>query len=222
MKQYFLSRWASILLLALLMNACQQVLYVAPRKVDCTMGIDACHLIKKDLEDNWILQSDPLIGLNYVEGFRYKVKAKRVRSDLEEAASGYQLNVMEIMETTQVFENAQLLGGKVWLLTGFGPEAALAEPVGGTEIRVEFNTEERKINGAAGCNRFFGKYEATENALSVSSLGSTKMACDSGVMDQESEFLKLLQNTSRYTVDERTLQLSDQSGNILVFELAMN
>jgi heat shock protein HslJ len=219
MKTIVMFRAVTALAFVCMMNACQQVLYVAPRKVDCSEGINACHLVKRDLDDNWILQSGPIAGLEYVEGYQYRVKAKRVRSRGDDATSDFHLLVTEVLERTQVYENSVLLGNKGWILKAYGTAAAATTPLDDTNIHIVFNTDEGKVNGSAGCNRFFGKYEVAEEAMEISAIGTTKMACAPAVLQQETAFLELLQDVRKYSINENTLELSDQSGNILVFEM---
>lgn len=55
-----------------------------------------------------------------------------------------------------------------------------------------------KVAGNASCNRFFGTAEIGGNAIELSPLGVTRMACPEAVMDQETKYLKALQAAERF------------------------
>jgi heat shock protein HslJ len=58
--------------------------------------------------------------------------------------------------------------------------------------------EAGKVAGNGSCNRFFGSVEVSGNALKLSPLGSTRMACPEAVMNQETKYLNALQAAERY------------------------
>jgi len=68
------------------------------------------------------------------------------------------------------------------------------------------SAEETRVNGFAGCNRFFGQYVLDGTKLSFSALGSTMMACPEG-MDTELAFLRALNETDRMELDNLSLLL---------------
>ena len=70
------------------------------------------------------------------------------------------------------------------------------------------------VVGSGGCNRFTGSYEAGVGTLRFSPMTSTKTACPS--TGTETAFLRALNETRRYRVEGRFLQLLDAAGNPLV------
>ncbi|PKM35755.1 MAG: hypothetical protein CVV06_14610 [Gammaproteobacteria bacterium HGW-Gammaproteobacteria-10] len=78
-----------------------------------------------------------------------------------------------------------------------------------------------QLSGSGGCNRYFGKFEISEESkLVVSQVGSTMMACSEIINKQERRYFDLLAKVGGYRYDEeaRLLTLSDQEGNsLLVF-----
>ncbi|AOT06662.1 META domain-containing protein [Pseudoalteromonas luteoviolacea] len=50
-----------------------------------------------------------------------------------------------------------------------------------------------RVNGFAGCNRFFGQGEIRSGQLFVSNIGMTRKLCDEATNTYEDEFLNLLQ-----------------------------
>lgn len=58
--------------------------------------------------------------------------------------------------------------------------------------------EAGKVTGNGSCNRFFGTSEIHGNAIKLGALGSTRMACPEGVMNQEAKYLEELQAAERF------------------------
>ena len=79
-----------------------------------------------------------------------------------------------------------------------------------------------QLSGSGGCNRYFGKFEISEESkLMVSPVGSTMMACSEIINEQERRYFDSLAKVGGYRYDEeaRLLTLSDQEGNsLLVFK----
>jgi len=63
-------------------------------------------------------------------------------------------------------------------------------PVEGREPTIEF-TEDR-IFGTGGCNRYFAGYKLADEALSLTPVGMTMMACDGPIGDLEMVFVRVL------------------------------
>lgn len=77
-----------------------------------------------------------------------------------------------------------------------------------------------RVFGTGGCNRFMGGFEAAGEQLSVEPLASTFMACEDGVMAQETLYLTALQAAQRYEIDDGFLAIfyaTDQGSGVLRF-----
>lgn len=74
---------------------------------------------------------------------------------------------------------------------------------------IRFEEGKTRVHGFTGCNRFFGRYEAGEQSLKLSSLGSTRMACPN--MDQENKLMDVLSRVDSYRIagDVLTLYTGD-------------
>ncbi len=88
------------------------------------------------------------------------------------------------------------------------------------EVHMVLASEGSRAHGFAGCNRFFGGFQSDRNTLRFSPLGSTRMACPSG-MDQEQTFLNALERAGRYEIHGQVLEL--YAGELLLarFEAAI-
>ena len=76
------------------------------------------------------------------------------------------------------------------------------------------NSETGRVSGSGGCNRLTGSYKLDGNHLSFSQMASTMMACIEG-MDTENEFLKALNEVSKWKITGQHLELSNASGNVV-------
>ncbi|MGD8599391.1 MAG: META domain-containing protein, partial [Anaerolineae bacterium] len=73
----------------------------------------------------------------------------------------------------------------------------------------------------AGCNTYFGPYEAGGSEMTINDVAHTEMWCaePEGVMDQEQAFLAALASVTGYRLAGERLELLDDSGGaILIFE----
>lgn len=106
------------------------------------------------------------------------------------------------------------LGGTSWVLESMGGKAKEKDIM----MTVQF-TPDGKISGSGGCNRFMGEFTVTGQEMSIEPVGTTMMACEPEVMEQETSFLAALQGAKSFAVDAEKLTLSDTSGvELLVFD----
>jgi heat shock protein HslJ len=84
---------------------------------------------------------------------------------------------------------------------------------------IAFAAEDR-ISGVAGCNRFFGVYEADAGHIDVRALGRTEMACEQPVMRVEDAFLDVLDKAEVYRRDAGRLVITAENGQSLVLTQA--
>jgi heat shock protein HslJ len=79
----------------------------------------------------------------------------------------------------------------LWLLLGYGDAGnpVVVEP--GTTVTLQFAAD-GSVSGFGGCNSFFGSHELKGEEIKIGPMGSTMMACETG-MNQESIFLSALE-----------------------------
>lgn len=113
--------------------------------------------------------------------------------------------------------SSDILEDTKWILDSYGDRNNPQEVIEGTEITATFNSKDNQVNGSAGCNRYFGDYEI-KDGLSVGMLANTEMWCGEpeGRMDQETEYLKILQAAEGYTINNGTLTI-DCGDNVLIY-----
>jgi len=113
------------------------------------------------------------------------------------------------------------LEDKTWVLESYGEPGNLKDVLQDTEITATFDSDEGQVTGSAGCNHYFGAYEAGKEDLSIPGpIGATEMYCaePEGVMNQEQEYLATLQLAESYEIDgdELIIQCGNQD---LIFEV---
>ncbi|UVK42901.1 META domain-containing protein [Mesorhizobium sp. AR07] len=73
------------------------------------------------------------------------------------------------------------------------------------------------VHGNGSCNRFFGKFTATGEGLTISETGASMMMCDQPLMDQERNLLAALEAVRRFEVASTgQLRLLGKDGQTLV------
>lgn len=89
--------------------------------------------------------------------------------------------------------------------TRWAVESIAGETVSGPTI--EF--AEDRVSGTGGCNRFFGGYHVDGDRLTLTDVGSTRMACEEGIMRRETEFFAVLNEAQHYRRDGDRLVIRD-------------
>ncbi len=90
-----------------------------------------------------------------------------------------------------------------WILESYGEQGNLLTVLEETEITATFGSADKRVNGLAGCNNYFGDYELSENKLTFLVMSHTEMYCmePEGAMEQETQYLKTLNNAESYLVE---------------------
>jgi heat shock protein HslJ len=81
---------------------------------------------------------------------------------------------------------------------------------------LQINSSTNQFMGFAGCNRMNGTIFFERGLLRFTNVITTRMFC--GESNKENEFLKTLQSTTTYKIENLRLILTNQSGNVLVFK----
>lgn len=109
------------------------------------------------------------------------------------------------------------LENTTWVLESYGEQGNLRAVIEDTEITAVFDSTEGKVSGSAGCNNYFTSYEIKNNELSIiSPIGSTQMYCE-GLMDQEQQYLAILEGAETFQVQDSQLRISSSGNQVLIF-----
>ena len=111
------------------------------------------------------------------------------------------------------------LEGSLWTLDSYlDSQGDLADVLLDTEVTLEF--EAGQIAGSSGCNSYFAPYEVEGSNLTIGQIGSTLMACEPAVMEQEAQVLAALQSAATYQIADGSLQIVDADGKtVLTFSV---
>lgn len=106
-----------------------------------------------------------------------------------------------------------------WVLQSYGEFGNLKDVLTDTEITAEFVSSEGTVEGSAGCNSYSGSYEVKDSQLSIPGpIAATEMYCmePEGVMEQERQYLEILQAAKSYSVEDGELQINC-GGQVLIY-----
>lgn len=108
------------------------------------------------------------------------------------------------------------LENTIWQLQDYAGETGFQTVIPGTMVTAEF--ADGTLTGKTGCNSYFGSFEVDGNELTISQTGSTMMACDPPVMEQEQAYLTLLSQVQQYALKGSQLTLlNDKGQRILIY-----
>lgn len=105
---------------------------------------------------------------------------------------------------------AERLYGRTWVA-----EEVSGQPVAAGVASSLVVSDDGKVNGNAGCNGYFGSVILDGSAMSFGNLGTTRQLCAAPASDQETRFLRALDRTRGYRVDDGVLLLLDGAGATL-------
>ena len=106
------------------------------------------------------------------------------------------------------------LGGVTWTLVSYGSPDAPVAVLENAPITLTFSAE--GIGGSAGCNSYFGAFQYDVGTITFTDIGSTLIACEQPIMDQETAYLEALRTATAYQITDGQLQIT-YDGGVLSF-----
>jgi heat shock protein HslJ len=105
------------------------------------------------------------------------------------------------------------LAGATWQGSMYNNgKEAVQSLAAGTEITAIFDAN-GNLSGSASCNTYSASYEAAANGIKINQpIGTTKMMCPAGVMQQETAYLAALARSTTYRIESNRLELRDAKG----------
>jgi heat shock protein HslJ len=110
------------------------------------------------------------------------------------------------------------LQGVMWQMQSYrDAQGAQKSLIAGTQVDAVF-MEDGNLGGSGGCNRYNATYQVNGDALEISPIVATLMACPEpeGVMVQEAAYLAALQSAETYRTGESSLELLNADGQVVV------
>ncbi len=97
--------------------------------------------------------------------------------------------------------------GRSWVVHEMTVDGTKIQPIDSAMPVANF--VEGTVSGVAGCNSYSGSYTIDGDAIRIGPLAATLMFCEQpeGAMDQETLYLRLLQEADGYRVSDDTLTL---------------
>ena len=113
----------------------------------------------------------------------------------------------------------KILTGSEWELKSYGTTGNLNFALPAPDVTIKFDKDEGRFEGSAGCNNYFGGYEIDGNTLTiVPPVGQTEKFCaESGVMEQEQEYLELLVTAKSFEASGGFLLITCADDVVLTF-----
>ncbi len=195
--------------------AAQSVIYyIAPNKVDCMgIGPSKCYLAKKSTDAGYNFFNGEIEGFNYEEGYEYKISVNIVKLENTPADQSSMKYVLDkVLEKTKaVAVNTDTKIQQKWTLAKYLKNDKLIKNT--SKAFIQF-TKDARINGNSSCNNFFGSYTQSENTITFSQVGMTKMYCEGSI---ESDFITNLNEVNAYKIVKKSLYLYHDSKLLLAF-----
>ena len=115
-------------------------------------------------------------------------------------------------------EETDGLEDKTWVLESYGEGGDLQKVLADTRVTAILDSAEGRVHGSAGCNSYFGDYQVSKNKLSIPVIASTEMYClePEGVMEQESQYLRILKSAESYQIQGNELRI-DCGDQVLIY-----
>ncbi len=195
----------------------EKTVYVAPFWQPCDgVAPMLCLQVKDTPDGDWTYFYDSIEGFSYEPGFAYEltVRMEDVENPPADASSIQWILVEEVAKSPVEMAMMDLTGSEWKLVSNQGNA-----PLDDSQISLVFNEDEGQLGGNAGCNSYFGGYEHNGYDFSITGeMGSTLMACEEGLMNQETEYLSKLAQMEYIQVEGETLLLVSSDGLYLEFE----
>jgi len=108
------------------------------------------------------------------------------------------------------------LEGTLWSLNSYAnSQGDLVDVLPSSKVTAEFTGVQ--VEGAAGCNNYFGMYTVDGKKLAIEGVGATMMFCaPEELMAQESDYLAALGTVASYKITGNHLQLANKAGKTVL------
>jgi heat shock protein HslJ len=202
---------ALIIILGLTISSCSSTkhIYVADHLVDCEgVGSQKCMLTKDKIVDNWSNFYDQIEGFTYEEGYEYLlgVKVKKIKNPPADGSS-LKYTLVEVYEKKKT--EKQITLNNMWKVISMKDiENLKIYPT------IQFDENEKKLSGFAGCNNYFGSYDPESRQLDFSKMGMTRKMCPD--MTVENAFVNNLRNVSYYKIENKILSFYNANNEVLI------
>jgi len=134
-----------------------------------------------------------------------------------EASTGVELMMQRVSQTPAPDRTLTNTYWKLIELNGMAVKVLPQRP----EPHLVLHSENRRLAGSGGCNRFQGSYTLEGESLAFAQVASTMMACVDG-MEQETAFFRTLESVRAWKIRGDGLELLDGSGRVVARFVAVD
>lgn len=98
-----------------------------------------------------------------------------------------------------------------WVLVEFQGTTPIGEPT--------LRFQDGQASGTTGCNNWIGTYQVNRTNMRIREIEKTEEFCENppGIMEQESTFVRLLEDSERFELEGERLTIFTSSGESLIF-----
>jgi heat shock protein HslJ len=127
-----------------------------------------------------------------------------------------------VILTYSVVQPLPLVGTNWSMLNYNNGREAVVGALTGTEVTAIFGAD-GNLTGTAGCNNYRAGFKVDGNNVTIGPVATTDMLCSEpeGIMDQETAYLRAIENAATYKIDRQQLWLRYENESIAaIFENA--
>ena len=121
---------------------------------------------------------------------------------------------VHLTEQSAAEEKDAPLYGTKWTITALGSDGtttSLPRRAEGT-AHLTFDRKSGKVTGRLGCNHVTAKATVRDGRITLGAASTTRMMCDTSLMNTEKSLLRLFGGTANYQLDHRNLTLTSENG----------
>jgi heat shock protein HslJ len=195
-------------------------IYVAPHLVKCTPdGHNKCMLYKDSTDTEWKVLNGNIEGFHYREGNEYEllVEAHGARNATADSSVTTHFALSRIVsEQKMLIHPKYRLDDEPWFLVKVKSGKSVKH-LDKLDVFLIINTDEGKISGHSGCNKFTGTVTVSDSSIKIGAISATKMQCSGTINQMENDFLHQLPQSTTYMIKDNQLYLFEDTKLLLVF-----
>lgn len=180
---------------------------------DPVSGKLTCLQIKSNKKNKWEYISVPILGFDYQEHYRYRIKVKQTKAKDTDSIRYELLNIISKDKVTELPSVAAFLARFKWNLLQLN-----GKDVTSNRANIGFDAKNGTIAGSTGCNNFWGNFSIKDNLISFPHLASTMKSCN-GPNIENDFFAVVEQKQIQFDIAEQTLNLYIDGRLVMIFGL---
>jgi len=167
--------------------------------------------------ENWQFFYSDIEGFEFEPGYIYKLSVREKQLKAQNIPADSSSKKYTLLKVLKKMPDARLRINDIWMLESIKNKKIEFEQDNARKklAQIEFSVAEMRVTGNDGCNNFFGGIKTlTEDAITFTPFGSTKMACmDTDLPDQ---FNKALFQVSKYKIENLRLHLLNEGNETML------